>query len=241
MAVENKARIWAVMGQSGTGKGVWLKGRLRALKPARLIILDPQDEYGEFATAVTSAAALAKAVAVAGAEGSYRVRYVFPKSCTPSHFERVFDLACQLAYLSRNCVFVVEELSNFTKPSWAPPMWKRMCNSGRHEGVHVIGCSQFPAQVDKSFLSNATLHHVGWLAKKSHREAVAEWMDIDEGQIRVLPEMHYIEWHREGRRLFKGEVSVTGRCKEVEITERGDEKTTAKKGIAVTKRSRTST
>lgn len=219
MAVENKAQIWAVMGQSGTGKGVWVKGELKRLKPRRILILDPQDEYGEFGQAVTGAKQLAEVVAKAGKDGPYRVRYVFPKACTPKHFEQVFELACQLAYLSRNCLLLVEELSNFTKPSWAPPMWRRMCNSGRHEGVHVIGCSQFPAQVDKSFLSNATLLHVGFLAKDSHRKAVAECMDIPPDMIRKLPDMHYLEWRREGRKLYKGEVSVTKRKKETEITE----------------------
>lgn len=217
MAVENKARIWAVMGQSGTGKGLWVKQELRRLKPSRILILDPQDEYGKFGEAVTSAAELARIVGAAGANKPYRVRYVFPKSCTASHFEKIFDLSCQLAYLSRNCTFLVEELSNFTKPSWAPPMWRRMCNSGRHEGVHVIGCSQFPAQVDKSFLSNATLMHVGFLAKKSHREAVAECMDIDQDQIRRLPDLHFLEWHRDGRRLFQGEISIAGRVRQTEV------------------------
>lgn len=219
MAVENKARIWAVMGQSGTGKGLWVKSMLRSLKPRRMLILDPQDEYGEFGEAVTSAKQLAQIVGAAGAKGPYRVRYVFPKSCTAKHFEKIFDLACQLAYLSRDCVFLVEELSNFTKPSWAPPMWRRMCNSGRHEGVHVIGCSQFPAQVDKSFLSNATMLHVGFLAKKSHREAVAECMDVDQEMIRQLQDLHYLEWRREGRRLLAGTVDVRGRINEADITQ----------------------
>lgn len=214
MAVENKARIWAVMGQSGTGKGLWVKSELRRLKPSRLIILDPQDEYGALAVAVPSASALVKAVAAAGASGSYKVRYVFPKDCTQEHFAQIFDLACQLAYMSRNCCFLVEELSNFTTASYAPPLWRRMCNSGRHEGVHVIGCSQFPAQVDKSFLGNATLMHVGFLAKESHRKAVAECMDIDTSVVKALPDLHFVEWHREGRRLVRGEVSISGRITE---------------------------
>ncbi len=225
MAVENKARIWAVMGQSGTGKGLWLKSQLRTLKPSRILILDPQDEYGAFAVAVTSAKAMAEAVAAAGANGPYRVRYVFPKTCDAKHFAKIFDLACQLAYASRNCVFLVEELSNFTTASYAPPLWRRMCNSGRHEGVHVIGCSQFPAQIDKSFLSNATLMHVGFLAKESHRKSVAECMDIKTDQIKALPDLHFMEWHREGRRLVKGDVSIAGRVREQDMAG-PDEKTT---------------
>lgn len=228
MAVENKAQIWAALGQSGTGKGLWIKAMLKALKSGRLIILDPQDEYGAFAPPTSSAAALSKAVIEAG-EGPFRIRYVFPKTCTKDHFAKVFDLACQLAYAAKNCVFLVEELSNFTTASWAPPLWRRMCNSGRHEGVHVIGCSQFPAQIDKSFLSNATLMHVGYLKEEPHRKPVASCMDVPTSMIKNLPDLHFLEWQREGRKLFAGEISIAGRIKQREITPVG-EKTTAKRG-----------
>jgi hypothetical protein len=214
MAVENKAKIWAVMGQSGTGKGLWTKAQLRKLKPKRIIILDPQDEYMEFASPVASAGALSRLVCAGAVNGSFKVRYVFPKSATEEHFRQIFDLACQLAYMAKNCIFLVEELSNFTKPSYAPPLWRRMCNSGRHEGVHVIGCSQFPAQVDKSFLSNATLIHVGFLGQEPHRKAIAQVMDIQQEKIRDLPDLEFIEWKREGRTLEIGSITTTGRIKQ---------------------------
>lgn len=218
MAVTNEAKIWAVLGQSGTGKGLWTKAQLRKLKPRRIIILDPQDEYGEFASPFTSAESMARMVAKAGAAGSFKVRYVFPKSCTQAQFEKIFNLACQLAYLARDCVFLVEELSNFTQPSYAPPLWRRMCNSGRHEGVHVIGCSQFPAQVDKSFLSNATLIHVGFLGELPHRKAVAQRMDISEQQIKELPDLAFLEWERKGRTISRGAITTTGRIKQAAIS-----------------------
>lgn len=213
MAVENKAQIWAVMGQSGTGKGLWLKSELRRLKPRRIIILDPQDEYGAFGQAV-SAADLARIVTAAGAAKPFAVRYVFPKSCTAEHFRRIFDLVCKLAYGAGNCALLVEELSNFTTASWGPPLWRRMCNSGRHEGVWVIGCSQFPAQVDKSFLSNATLIHCGWLAEAPHRKAVAGKMDINPDVIGRLPDLYYVEWHRSDRNIRAGDISIAGRKRE---------------------------
>jgi len=224
MAVENKAQIWAVMGQSGTGKGLWLKRELRRLKPRRIIILDPQDEYGQFAKAVT-AADLARAVVAGGAARPFAVRYVFPKSCTADHFRKIFDLVCKLAYGAGNCALLVEELSNFTTPSWGPPLWRRMCNSGRHEGVWVIGCSQFPAQVDKSFLSNATMIHCGWLAEAAHRKAIAGKMDVDPSMIGRLPDLHYLEWHRSDRLIRAGEITITGRITE-KIIDRDDTKAT---------------
>lgn len=224
MAVENKAQIWAVMGQSGTGKGLWLKRELRRLKPRRIIILDPQDEYGQFAEA-TNAAGLARAVVAAGSAKPFAVRYVFPKSCTGDHFRKIFDLVCKLAYGAGNCALLVEELSNFTTPSWGPPLWRRMCNSGRHEGVWVIGCSQFPAQVDKAFLSNATLIHCGWLAEAAHRKAIASKMDVDPAMIGRLPDLHYLEWHRADRLIRAGDITITGRTNE-KVIDRNDTKAT---------------
>jgi hypothetical protein len=217
MAVANKAQIWAVMGQSGTGKGLWIKARLRKLKPKRIIIIDPQDEYTEFASPFTRLEDLARMVAKAGA-GGFKVRYVFPKNTTQAQFSKAFEYLCQLAYLAQNCVFLVEELSNFTQASYAPPLWKRMCNSGRHEGVHVIGCSQFPAQIDKSFLSNATLIHVGYLGEKSHRVAVATRLDIPETEIKSLPDLTFLEWEREGRSLSRGAITTTGRITQKKIS-----------------------
>lgn len=228
MAVENKAQIWAIMGQSGTGKGLWVKSELKRLKPARLLILDPQDEYGAFAQAVSGAAELAKIIVAAGEHKPFKVRYVFPKSSTKDHFAKIFDLACRLAYGARNCAFLVEELSNFTTASYGPPLWRRMCNSGRHEGVWVIGCSQFPAQIDKAFLSNATLMHVGFLGEAPHRKAVALRMDINPDMIRDLPDLHFLEWHREGRKLEAGDVTITGRVRQHPIAA-NDEKATPKR------------
>jgi hypothetical protein len=221
MATDNKARIWAVMGQSGTGKGLWVKKKLKELKPRRILILDPQDEYGEFASPFSNMTDLARMVTRAGEAGEFRVRYVFPKSATQKHFAGVFDLSCQLAYLARNCLFLPEELSNFTTPSWAPPLWKRMCNSGRHEGVHVIGVSQYPAQIDKAFLSNATLIHVGFLGEEAHRKAVAARMDIAPDVIRDLKDLHYLEWERETRMIARGTINKNGQYKQMLVDRHG--------------------
>lgn len=222
MAVDNKAMIWAVMGQSGTGKGLWVKKKLKELKPRRILILDPQDEYGDFASPYTSAKQLTEMVVAAGDTGDFRVRYVFPKSSTQEHFRQIFDLSCQLTYLARNCTFLPEELSNFTTPSWAPPLWKRMCNSGRHEGVHVIGVSQYPAQIDKAFLSNATLIHVGFLGEEAHRKAVATRMDINPDVIRDLPDLKYLEWQRETRAISRGTIATSGRYSQVLVDRNGE-------------------
>jgi hypothetical protein len=235
MAVNNVAKIWAVMGQSGTGKGLWVKKKLKELKPDRILILDPQDEYGDFASPFSSAKDLATMIVKAGDSGPFRVRYVFPKSSDQAHFAAVFNVTCRLAYLARNCVFLPEELSNFTTPTVAPPLWKRMCNSGRHEGVHVIGVSQYPAQIDKAFLSNATLIHVGFLGEESHRKAVSARMDIPQEMIRDLPDFAYLEWERATRTVSRGKIAISGRYSQEAIATATGEKATPKPRAGVKK------
>jgi hypothetical protein len=74
---------------------------------------------------------------------------------------------------------------------------------GRHKGLHVIGVSQYPAQVDKGLMGNATLIHTGVLRNANHRKAVALEMDIEPDRIRDLPNLEYLE-----RDMLTGEVKA---------------------------------
>ena len=48
MAADADARIWGVIGASGSGKGLWIKQQLRALAPPRIVVWDFKNEYQEF-------------------------------------------------------------------------------------------------------------------------------------------------------------------------------------------------
>lgn len=201
MAVQNKARIWAVIGASGCGKGLWMKSQLRKLKPKRLIILDTKDENGEFATECRTI----RELILATFKPSFKVRYI-PKGRTKKERQEEFEEVCRLASKTGNCTYLIEELGRYTMPMYAPPAWSDCCNDGRHDGLHIIAASQFPAQIDKAFLGNATLIHVGYLGTKRHREAVAEELDIDPQQIKDLPNLHYLEFDRDARTVVTGVV-----------------------------------
>ncbi|MHA0111557.1 hypothetical protein ACXYUI_31345, partial [Klebsiella pneumoniae] len=77
--------------------------------------------------------------------------------------------------------------------------WADCCNDGRHDGLHIIAASQFPAQIDKSFLGNATVIHCGYLGEESHRKVVAAKMDIDAQRIKDLPNFAYLHFDRASR------------------------------------------
>lgn len=133
-----------------------MKERLRKLKPKRLIIIDTKDENAEFAELVPTL----RELALATFQKQFRVRYI-PKAQTKKELQAEFENICRMVTTAKNCVFVVEELGRYTSPSYAPPAWANCCNDGRHDGLHLIAASQFPAQVDKAFLGNATVIHCG--------------------------------------------------------------------------------
>jgi hypothetical protein len=206
MGTSNKARIWAVIGSSGCGKGLWMKEQLRKLKPSRLIIMDTKDENGEFADLCGTLNELARATF----KPTFRVRYI-PKGESKKARMAEFEAVCRIASAAGNCTYLVEELGRYTMPSYAPPAWADCCNDGRHDGLHLIAASQFPAQIDKSFLGNATLIHCGFVKNATHRKVMAEEMDIDPDQIKALPNLHYLDYDLEKRTVTAGKVAIPKR------------------------------
>lgn len=209
MAAHLDANIWGVIGASGTGKGVWTKGKMHELAPPRLIVWDFKNEYDDHAKLVGSLDAIRRQMIKAGT-GPLRVRYV-PKGAGEKALRQEFEALCELVYAFGQCVFVAEELANVTTPGWAPASWRKMTTSGRHEGIHIIGATQTPALVDKSFLGNCTLIHCCALREHAHRQAVARAMDIDPAKITALVKLQWLERNYDTGELTEGWVSVPGK------------------------------
>jgi hypothetical protein len=217
MAAELEARIIGVMAASGSGKGVWIKSLLEAEQPARLVIWDFKNEYqgitGERPKAKCSNTLddVRKAMIKAG-DGPLRIRYA-PRGVGGGDkaMRAEFEGLCALVQAWENCWFLVEELSNVTMPGWAPPAWRMMTTGGRHEGITIIGVSQSPALIDKTFLSNCTLIHVGQLHEHAHRLAVEKSMDVLPGELSDLVQFQWIEKHRKDGTFLAGVVTIKGK------------------------------
>lgn len=193
MAADLDAHIWGVVGASGTGKGVWIKTRLQQLAPRRLVVWDFKREYGDFTgPPLPSLAAVQRAMLKAGADGPARLAYC-PVGSGERATRKEFEAFCELVYAWEHCTYIAEELANVTTPGWAPGAWRKMTTSGRHAGIHIIGATQTPALVDKTFLGNCTLIHAGPLREYAHRVAVARSMDIDEGRLAALVKFQWLE------------------------------------------------
>ena len=209
MGADLTLQIWAVVGASGTGKGLWVKQQLRAINPARFVAWDFKNEYQEFGQQVETLGALRAAMIAAG-DGPGRFRYVC-RGAVEKALRKEFEAVCELVYAWEHCVFVAEELANVTTPGWAPASWRKMTTSGRHAGVHIIGATQTPALVDKSFLGNATMLHCCALREFAHRQAVARAMDIDEGRIAALLKFQYLEKDFDTGEVSDGWVEIPGK------------------------------
>lgn len=210
MAASNEAHIWGVMAASGEGKGVWVKQQLAALRPARFVAWDPKDEYGEFAPRLERTLEGVRLAMLQAGRGRLAVRYRVKPGTSPKQRRREFEGLCMLVQAWGQCTFVAEELSQVTTPSWAPAAWQDMTTGGRHESVHIIGVAQNPALIDKTFLSNCTLIHVGPLREYRHRQAVARSMDVPIEDITELTQFHWIERDHKSRTLRKGATFPPG-------------------------------
>jgi hypothetical protein len=208
MAAHLSGQSWAVLAASEMGKGVWLKARLRKLRPRRLLIWDTNDEYDGIAQAVGSLAELLRAITTRAA---FALRYV-PRSKTDKELRAEFELWCSIVYQAAQSVIVVEELADVTSPSHAPPAWRKLNTRGRHhQGLTLYWCSQSPALVDKASLGNATHMHVGYLGEPRHRVAAAAHMGCHADDIDALCQFEFIEYVKATKERTKGRVKLSSR------------------------------
>lgn len=206
MAADRKGSSWAVLAMSEMGKGVWLKARLGADKPARLVIWDVVDEYDKLARKVGSFRELLHALNAP----AFAVRYV-PKSKKTKDLRAEFETFCTIAYAAVGATIIVEELADVTSPSWAPPAWRALNTRGRHhQGLTLYWCSQSPAFVDKASLGNATHLHVGYLGEPRHRQAAAAHMGCRADDIDALQQGEFIEYAKATKERTIGAVSIPG-------------------------------
>jgi hypothetical protein len=227
MAAHLDAQIWGVMAASGSGKGVWIKGQIKAMKPPRLVIWDYKDEYGDLAKPLThSLKVVHTAMLKAGTSGPMQIRYKCKAGTPAKVIMSEFEALCRLVQAWGNCLFLAEELANVTTPGWAPPAWREMTTGGRHEGIHIIGVAQNPALIDKTFLSNCSMIHCGPLREHHHRQTVARSMDVPLQEVTDLVKFQYIERHQETREVVRGwcESNVPGLKKAIAEAKRNAEK-----------------
>lgn len=195
--VSHAADIRAIMGASGTGKSHYLRAEMR--KARRLAVWDLEDEHTSI-RAVT----LAQLPRLLATGKAIKLRFV--PSTDSKRMAVEFDLFCRIVAAAGNLTVVVEELRFVTQASRAPEGWAFITLRGRKRGLVVIGTSQRPAQIDKDFLSNATLIRVGALEYEPDRKAILTTIGNDplvQTALAKLTGHQALIWTRKTRKVTR--------------------------------------
>lgn len=202
----NEADVIAVIGATGSGKGVFIKNYALKKSDTRLLIWDYMQEYGPLVD--LSTATLAAAVQGIGAA---RFKIAFRPSYDDKVRAKQFDVFCKAAVAAGQLRMVVEELAFVTSPSFAPAGWKAATSIGRHKGLRLIGASQRPAQVDKAFWSNCTEIHCGFLNYDDDQKTMARALGVDIADIQGLEPLEYFHKNVRTKKITRGKVKVPGK------------------------------
>lgn len=194
--IGNSADIIGVVGASGMGKGLFVKAYLRSLPRSRAIVVwSPLEETDDYAGVIGGAVVRSIAELVKAIKAGAKRLVLVPESLNTKAFKETFDRFCRIVWELPGWAVVVEELSQVTTASWAPPAWKKLSTAGRHRGITLIGLSQRPAQVDKDFFGNCSEIRTYAVGYKSDAVAMAETMFLDYRDVLKLQKFQYI--HRD--------------------------------------------
>ncbi|MEW6339610.1 MAG: hypothetical protein AB1704_02825 [Pseudomonadota bacterium] len=198
--VEAKAHIEAVMGASGSGKSSYVKGLMQRAKPRRLMIFDPDAEWGAFGTVTNRLDHVLAGFQAAGPEGP--IRTVFVPSPDPATAVKQFDAFCRIAFAAERVTFIVDELKSVTTPSRSPVGWGMLTGRGRKRGIVIYGLSQRPASIDKDFLGNCSHVRTGRLNYDDDAKVVGKYVRARPDELLALPDYAWIR-----RDLSTGEIT----------------------------------
>jgi hypothetical protein len=199
----NSAEVIAVIGATGSGKGVYIKNYALKKSDKRLLIWDYMREYATFTDLQTERLG----PVIASLKGAH-FRAAFRPSFDDKTRSSQFDLFCKAAVHAGNLRLVVEELAFVTSPSFAPAGWKMVSSVGRHKGLRVIGASQRPAQVDKAFWSNCTEIHCGFLNYEEDQKTMAKVLGVTIDDIQGLEPLEYFHKNVRTKEIVRGKVRV---------------------------------
>lgn len=200
---DNQAAFVAVIGSTGSGKSHFVKKVLDA-KPPRVMIWDPMKEYGHAGKVVRDKTAdlVAQLRKVGG--GNFALVYQ-PNKESEKAMREQFTVFCKAALAVGKVLLVVEEMALVTKAGYSPPGWLEVVTGGRHYGLMVVGTSQRPALLDKTFFSNCTMIRVGKLSSAGDKKSVADALDVSVSMLRLLKPRQWLV-----KNLVTGELTAEG-------------------------------
>jgi hypothetical protein len=197
----NEAEVIAVIGATGSGKGVYIKNYALKKNEKRLMIWDYMQEYSGFVDLTTQRLS----DAIRGIN-----QKAFKVAFQPSYDDKIrakqFDTFCNAAVEAGDVRLVIEELAFVTSPTRSPSGWKKATGIGRHKGLRIIGASQRPAQIDKDFWSNCTEIHCGFLNYERDQIVMAQALGVPVSDIQGLKPLEYLHKNVRTKEIIFGRV-----------------------------------
>jgi len=200
----SKALTIAAFGARGTGKTAWVKQQIARAKTPRLMVWDYKHDHA-LATVGTPFVNWAKFVH-ACKQPTFQARYLVSPDHDP---HEQFDAFCALAWREGNLLMFVDELAEVTKANKAPGTWRKCVNVGRSydngkKCLSIIGASQRPAEVDKSFLANCDVIHTGRLGDIADAKRFAQSWGIGADELVNLPDLSWVEKRADSPNISRG-------------------------------------
>lgn len=189
---KRKVDINYVSGSTGAGKSHWIKQQIA--NDPRLVVFDPDDEYGDVPGIVTvSTPAKAIELMKQNRTTPLKVRVIgFGKA--------VFEALNAAVFVWTNCTYVAEEIADVTSVAKAPPQWGKLLRRGRKRAIRIFAVTQRPSEADKTALTQASLIRTGLLGREPDRKSLASDLDIHPSYIAKLGPLDFIECHKNAAR-----------------------------------------
>lgn len=192
-----------VVGMTGSGKSTLVKQLIADRK--RVIVFDPQGEYGREGKAVACPDMnRLKGTMDACWDSGFRLSYVPRGGYEAPQLHHLAELLFQVQHGYENGVpgappitLVVEEM-DLSFPAHNLPAdlsgMRAICNQGRHYGIECIGVTQFPTQVHNSFRRNSARRMILRLGETADRIDAAKLLNVSLDDINALEKFEYFEW-----------------------------------------------
>lgn len=187
-------------GSSGSGKSWGVKEAIK--KASRLIVFDPDNEYGSIA-GIHTIKSTTELIQLIGRypKGALKVRLV-------ANGEKAFNVWCKVVFAWCNCVAVAEEIAGVTSPSKASDGWHTLISRGRKRGIDIYAVTQRPAECDKTVVGNATTMWCGRMTRAKDRKYMSEELDINRAELNQLSKLDFIHKNFDTGEIYKGRMGT---------------------------------
>ncbi len=209
----SKALTVAAFGARGTGKTAWVKQIIKQAKPIRLLVWDYKHDnaLNDIGKAFKSWPEFVKSCRTK----TFQSRYLVNPDFDP---HEQFQAFCELAWREGNLLMFVDELAEVTKANKAPGAWRKCVNVGRSydngkKALSIIGASQRPSEVDKSFLGNCDVIHTGRLGDIADAKRFAQSFGIDAAELVNLPDLKWVEKRADSPEISRGVLVFSQKSK----------------------------